>query len=201
MPKPISVGKKSIASHARMSVVLLTMDGHLTTAANNAAARLAKDLPGLQLQIHSASIWRDNDNALSACIAAVAQADIVIVTMLFMEDHFLPVLDALQARRANCDAMVCIMSAPQVTQLTRMGKLIMGGESSGLMALLKKLRPSAKNKDNEDAKGAPSSAGAKQMAMLRRLPKLLRFIPGDRARFTVVLFDHALLVSRFTAQH
>ncbi len=178
MPKPISVGKKSNAPDTRMSVVLLTMDGHLTTAANNAAARLATDLPGLQLQIHSASVWRDNDNALSACIAAVAQADIVIVTMLFMEDHFLPVLDALQARRANCDAMVCIMSAPQVTQLTRMGKLIMGGESSGLMALLKKLRPSAKNKDHEDAKGAPSSAGAKQMAMLRRLPKLLRFIPG-----------------------
>ena len=87
-------------------------------------------------------------------------------------------LDALQARRDHCDAMVCIMSAPQVTQLTRMGKLVMGRESGGLMALLKKLRPSAKNKDTGSETGAPASAGAKQMAMLRRLPKLLRFIPG-----------------------
>jgi magnesium chelatase subunit H len=161
-----------------MSVVLLTMDSHLATAADSAAKRLSRDLPGLSLQTHSASVWRNSDSALSACLAAVAQADIVIVTMLFMEDHFLPVLGALQARRDHCDAMVCIMSAPQVTQLTRMGKLVMGRESSGLMALLKKLRPSAKNKDTGSETGAPSSAGAKQMAMLRRLPKLLRFIPG-----------------------
>ena len=178
MPKPTSAGKQQPSQNTRMSVVLLTMDSHLSSAASNAAARLSADLPGLHLQTHSASNWRDDDKALSACIAAVAQADIVLVTMLFMEDHFLPVLEALQARREHCDAMVCIMSAPQVTQLTRMGKLVMGRESGGLMALLKKLRPYAKNKDTGSDTGAPSSAGAKQMAMLRRLPKLLRFIPG-----------------------
>ncbi|WP_408598325.1 magnesium chelatase subunit H [Limnohabitans sp.] len=178
MPKPITAAKQAPANTPRMNVVLLTMDNHLASAAQHAAERLATDVPGLQLQMHSASAWRDSDNALAACLSAIAQADIVIVTMLFMEDHFLPVLDALQARRAACDAMVCIMSAPQVTQLTRMGKLIMGRESSGLMALLKKLRPSAKNPDTGEDKGAPSNAGAKQMAMLRRLPKLLRFIPG-----------------------
>ena len=180
MPKPISAGKPSGSNSAahRMSVVLLTMDSHLASAAQSAAERLAHELPGLHLQTHSASAWRDSDSALAACLAAVAQADIVIVTMLFMEDHFLPVLDALQARREHCDAIVCIMSAPQVTQLTRMGKLVMGRESSGLMALLKKLRPSAKNKETGSETGAPASAGAKQMAMLRRLPKLLRFIPG-----------------------
>jgi len=178
MPKPISAAKQTQALAPRMSVVLLTMDSHLASAASHASERLASDVPGLHLQTHSASSWRDSDKALAACLSAIAQADIVIVTMLFMEDHFLPVLDALQARREHCDAMVCIMSAPQVTQLTRMGKLVMGRESSGLMALLKKLRPSAKNKDTGEDKGAPSSAGAKQMAMLRRLPKLLRFIPG-----------------------
>ena len=178
MPKPITAGKKPSAQSTRMSVVLLTMDSHLASAATHAAERLAADLPGLNLQTHSASSWRDSDKALAACLSAIAQADIVIVTMLFMEDHFLPVLDALQARREHCDAMVCIMSAPQVTQLTRMGKLVMGRESGGLMALLKKLRPSAKNKETGQDTGAPASAGAKQMAMLRRLPKLLRFIPG-----------------------
>ena len=178
MPKPITAGKKPSAQSTRMSVVLLTMDSHLASAATHAGERLASDLPGLNLQTHSASSWRDSDKALAACLSAIAQADLVIVTMLFMEDHFLPVLDALQARREHCDAMVCIMSAPQVTQLTRMGKLVMGRESGGLMALLKKLRPSAKNKETGQDTGAPASAGAKQMAMLRRLPKLLRFIPG-----------------------
>ena len=138
MPKPITAGKQVKPQAARMSVVLLTMDNHLASAAEHAAERLAAQIPGLHLQTHHASAWRDSDKALSDVLAAVAQADIVIVTMLFMEDHFLPVLDALKERREHCDAMVCIMSAPQVTQLTRMGKLVMGRESGGLMALLKR---------------------------------------------------------------
>ena len=99
MPKPTSAGKQASSNTPRMSVVLLTMDSHLASAAESAAERLARDLPGLHLQTHSASAWRDSDQALAACLAAMVQADLVIVTMLFMEDHFLPVLDALQARR------------------------------------------------------------------------------------------------------
>ncbi len=160
-----------------MRVVLLTMDNHLASAAQSAALRLARRIPGLVFDIHSAAHWRADAQALANCHAAVAQADLVIVSMLFMEDHFLPVLDALQARRERCDAMVCIMSAPPVMQLTRMGKFVMGQQSTGLMAILKKLRPAAKPKAEGEASG-PQNAGARQMAMLRRLPKLLRFIPG-----------------------
>ena len=90
--------------------------------------------------------------------------------MLFMEDHFQPLLPALIARRDNCDAMVCAMSAGEVTKLTRMGRFDMSAPASGPMALLKKLRGAKQPR--------PSPAGASQMAMLRRLPKLLRFIPG-----------------------
>jgi len=160
-----------------MRVVLLTMDNHLASAADRAAQRLSRRIPGLTFETHSAAHWRADAQALATCHAAVAQADLVIVSMLFMEDHFLPVLDALQARRERCDAMVCIMSAPPVMQLTRMGKFVMGRQSTGLMAILKKLRPAAKPQAEGEAGGA-QNAGARQMAMLRRLPKLLRFIPG-----------------------
>ena len=160
-----------------MRVVLLTMDHHLAGAARGAARRLQQRMPGLSLEVHTAAQWRAQAQALAECHDAVAQADLVIVSMLFMEDHFLPVLDALQARRERCDAMVCIMSAPPVMALTRMGKLVMGQQSTGLMALLKKLRPAAKQASSESGSG-PQNAGARQMAMLRRLPKLLRFIPG-----------------------
>ena len=166
--------------HVGMRVVLLTMDHHLASAAQSAALRLAQRIPGLSFEVHSAAHWRADAQALANCHAAIAQADLVIVSMLFMEDHFLPVLDALQARRERCDAMVCIMSAPPVMQLTRMGKFVMGQQSTGLMAILKKLRPAAKPKAEGEGSGqqGPQNAGARQMAMLRRLPKLLRFIPG-----------------------
>jgi magnesium chelatase subunit H len=63
--------------------------------------------------------------ALARCKADIAQGDIVIVTMLFLEDHFLPILPVLKARRDHCDAMVCAMSAGEVVKLTRMGKFDM----------------------------------------------------------------------------
>ena len=177
MPKPTSVAERERVTTPRMRVVLLTMDLHLASAASGAAARLAQRIPGLVFEVHSAAHWRADAQALASCHQAIAQADLVIVSMLFMEDHFLPVLDALQARRARCDAMVCIMSAPPVMALTRMGKLVMGQQSTGLMALLKKLRPTASKKEGQD-QGSAQNAGARQMAMLRRLPKLLRFVPG-----------------------
>ena len=176
MPKPTSAAERTAAA-PRMRVVLLTMDHHLASAARGAAQRLTQRLPGLSFDVHSAAHWRADAQALASCHAAIADADLVIVSMLFMEDHFLPVLDALAARRARCDAMVCIMSAPPVMALTRMGKLVMGQQSTGLMALLKKLRPTARTQPDGES-STPQNAGARQMAMLRRLPKLLRFIPG-----------------------
>ena len=175
MPKPTSAAESGQAS-PRMKVVMLTLDTHLSSSVQRSADKLTKPLRGLELRMHAASEYRASDAALKKCLIDIERADLLIVTMLFMEDHYLPVLEALKARRDHCDAMVCIMSAPPVMQLTRMGKLSMGGQSTGLMAILKKLRPKAKT--NSEEKSASSSEGAKQMAMLRRLPKLLRFIPG-----------------------
>jgi magnesium chelatase subunit H len=71
------------------------------------------------------------------------------------------------------------MSAGEVSKLTRMGKFDMSAPASGLMALLKKLRGKAsETADNGADNAAKASAGEKQMRMLRRLPKILRFIPG-----------------------
>ena len=153
-------------------VVLVTMDNHLASAARRAERQLIASLPGLQLAVHSACEWCADDNALARCHADIAQADIVIATMLFMEDHFLPVLPALKARRDHCDAMVCAMSAGEVMRLTRMGRFSMDGAASGPLAWLKRLRGGSRQS------GQPAS-GAGQMKMLRRLPQILRFIPGS----------------------
>jgi len=159
-----------------MHVVLVTMDSHLASAAARANRTLAKAMPGLRLSVHAAAEWGDDEAALARCKADIATGDIVIVTMLFMEDHFLPVLPALRARRDQCDAMVCAMSAGEVMKLTRMGKFDMGSPATGAMAFLKRLRGKTSHKSDEQS--VKSSAGAQQMKMLRRLPKILRFIPG-----------------------
>ena len=103
MPKLISAADRT--GHVPMRVVLVTMDSHLASAAERANQALRKNMPGLSFSVHAAAEWGDDTEALERCKADIAQGDIVIATMLFMEDHFLPILPALQARRDNCDAM------------------------------------------------------------------------------------------------
>ena len=169
-------GAKTPAPAAPVRVVIVTMDSHLAGAAERANRVLVKRMPGLKLSVHAAAEWSDDATALERCRHAIAEGDVVIATMLFMEDHFLPVLPALAARRDHCDAMVCGMSAGEVMKLTRMGKFNMAGTATGPMAFLKRLR--GKPEAPSEEKGARASAGAQQMKMLRRLPRILRFIPG-----------------------
>ncbi|MEN7342211.1 MAG: magnesium chelatase subunit H [Pseudomonadota bacterium] len=152
-----------------LNVVVVTMDTHLATATQHAAADLARESAGLRLTMHAASEWSAHETKLNMCLSDIRRADILIVTMLFMEDHFQPVLDAIRERRGQCDALICAMSATEVTTLTQVGDFDMSKPASGPLAILKKLR--GKSSKSE-------TGGAAQMRMLRRLPKLLRFIPG-----------------------
>jgi magnesium chelatase subunit H len=185
-------------------VVIVTMDSHLSTAAEAAARIVRRDLPGLEVVVHAADIWGNDPAALAECQEDIAAGDIVIAAMLFLEDHIRAVLPALEARRDACDAMLGLLSASEVMKLTRIGRFSMAGEAKGPLALLKKLR----------GKREAGSSGQGQMRMLRELPRLLRFIPGTaqdvRAYFLALQYWLAgsqenlanllrLLVSRYAA--
>lgn len=174
MQKPTSAADASRGGGSPVRVVIVTLDHHLASATERARETLAAEMPGLEISLHAAATFSSDPAALERCTADIANGDIIIANMLFMEDHIRAVLPALEARRDHCDAMVCCMAAGEVIKLTRLGRFSMSGEARGIVALLKRLRGSAGKKAN----GQPQSSGAKQMAMLRRLPKLLKFIPG-----------------------
>ena len=166
--------KLTTADRTPLRVVIVTLDNHLSSAVARVNAKLSRELPGLSLSIHAASNWASQPQSLAACNDDIAKGDIIIATMLFMEDHIQAVLPALQARRDTCDAMLAFMSAGEVIKLTRLGRFKMDGTQGSLITLLKRLRGAKTNSATEKA-----SAGAKQLAMLKRLPQILRFIPGS----------------------
>lgn len=172
--KTLSEGRHD-TSAIGVRVVILTLDNHIASAVEHARDELQRgDLPGLDLQLHTATSFSDPAR-VAACIEDLERADIIFANMLFLEEHIRAVLPTLAARRDQCDALVCAMSAGEVMRQTRMGAFRMDGTAKGPMALLKKLRGGKGGQ-----KGAPSGkdGGAKQLAMLRRLPRLLSFIPG-----------------------
>ena len=99
------------SSHTGLNLAIITMDGHLAGAAATAEANLKKQWPGLTVELHSADQWAGDKTALAACHEAIARADIIITTMLFLEDHVKLVSAQLAARRDSCDAILCALSA------------------------------------------------------------------------------------------
>jgi magnesium chelatase subunit H len=147
------------SSRPPVRVAIVTLDNHLKGAVERAGDLLAAD--NIHVTLHAAADWGGGSPALDQAKAAIAEAHIVIATMLFLDDHIRAILPTLEA--------LGLMSAGEVVRLTRLGAYRMDAPSRGPLALLKRLRGNKKP-------GASSGAG--QMRMLRRLPKILRFIPG-----------------------
>ena len=150
-------------------VAIVTLDSHAAGPAARVLPRLIEDFPGLQVSVHAAAEWAETPGTLEEAENAIAHADIVIVNILFLEAHVQAILPALQARRDACDAMVCVIADTALTNLTKMGDVDLSKPSSPAMKMLKKLKPNTKKK---------TKSGESQMKMLRRLPKILKFIPG-----------------------
>lgn len=150
-------------------VAIVTLDSHAAGPCSRVEARLADDFPGLSVSVHAAAEWAENESALTAARESIIAADIVIANLLFLEEHIEKILPELTRAHETADAFVGMVADGKVVRLTRMGDLDMSKPSSAAVRMLKKLRGS----------GKPSaSSGEKQMKLLRRLPRILRFIPG-----------------------
>lgn len=160
----------NITLRSKLRVLIITMDTHLNSAVYKSIEALKKIAPSISLNIYAATQFTNDPKILERCRNDIAKADIIFVGMLFLENQFLPIIDDLRARRDACDAMICAVSAAEIVRLTKMGRLDMSKPTSGPMAFIKKLKGDTTKKD--------ASSGERQMKMLRRLPKVLRFIPG-----------------------
>ncbi|MEL6996845.1 MAG: DUF3479 domain-containing protein, partial [Pseudomonadota bacterium] len=98
-------------------VVIVTLDSHLAAPIERARKELQRDIPGLQLDLHAAAEWSSDPAALERCQADVAQANIIIATMLFLDEHIRAILPDLEARAPHCDAFVGCMAAGEVIRL------------------------------------------------------------------------------------
>lgn len=151
------------------NIVIVTLDSHAAGPVARVAPRLVEDFPGLNITVHAAAEWAETPEALAACKARIAEADMVLANLLFLEEHIVPIMDDLRAARDRVDGMIGVIADAQIIRLTKLGKLDMAAPPSGMAKLMKRLRGSSK----------PSAeSGEKRMKQLRRLPKILKLIPG-----------------------
>ena len=125
-------------------IALITLDAHAAGPCARASEALVSDFPGLSIEVHAAAEWGENKAALEAAQKAILEADIIVVNLLFLEEHVQAILPQLLARREACDAMIGVISDAAIVKLTRMGSLDMSAPQSNAMSLLKRLRVSSK---------------------------------------------------------
>ncbi|MFP7672427.1 magnesium chelatase subunit H [Marivita sp. S0852] len=152
------------------NIAIITLDSHAAGPVARASLNLAKDFPGLSVTVHAAAEWAETPETLEETKQAIAQADMIVANLLFLEEHIAPIMDDLYAARDRVDGMIGVIADAQIIKLTKLGKLDMSKPASGLMKLLKSLKP--KSTDSEVEKGE------KRMQQLRRLPGLLKMVPG-----------------------
>ena len=153
--------------------VIVTLDAHLADAFERARVTLERDMPGLHLSMHVAADWGNDPAAAQRARDDIERANFIACTQLFQEEYAKEVLDAVQARRLQADAVLCALCTPELVKCTRLGRFDMSSDAPqskfSPLSLLKKLRGS-----REDGK----SSGERQMKALRTLPAILKFVPG-----------------------
>ncbi|MCG6883211.1 MAG: DUF3479 domain-containing protein, partial [Silicimonas sp.] len=132
--------RDDVTISAPYRVVLLTLDSHAAGSCARAGLKLAADFPGLEISVHAAADWGEDTQALENARASIARADIVVASLLFLEEHVEAIRPDLEARRDHCDAMACIVADAKIVRLTRMGTLDMSAPESFTRKLMKKLR-------------------------------------------------------------
>ncbi len=171
-------------SKSTYKFVIITLDSHSAGPVSRVQRKLKPYFPSLEISVHAAAEWAENPKALEAAKSDISDANIIVANLLFLEEHVKAILPSLKERRSECDAMVGCISSKEIVSLTVLDRLDMSKPTTGFLSLLKRLRGTNKS-------GKPAS-GKRQMSVLRRLPKILRFIPGKaqdvRSYFLTMLY-------------
>jgi len=116
---------------------------------------------------------RDADN-VEAFKKDLADANVFVGSLIFIQELADIVVEAVTAERDRLDAVVVFPSMPEVMRLNKVGTFTMStiGQSKSVVSEF------MKSKKKEDG----SSFEEAMLKLLRTLPKVLKYLPGDKAK-------------------
>merc|ERR1719246_386237 len=115
-----------------------------------------------------------NDDAYEQFQKDMLEANVFIGSLIFVQELAEKVQEVVQPERDRLDAVLVFPSMPEVMRLNKVGKFTMKnlGQSKSVVADF------MKKKKQEDG----SSFEEGMLKLLRTLPKVLKFLPSDKAK-------------------
>ena len=158
-----------------MKAVYVVLEPQYQNALTQAAQSLnAQNGPlGLELSGYLIEELRDPDN-YADFQADVAQADVFIASLIFIEDLAQKVVDAVAPHRDRLKAAVVFPSMPEVMRLNKLGTFSMAqlGQSKSAIAGFMKKRKESGGAGFQDA----------MLKLLNTLPTVLKYLPVEKAQ-------------------
>ncbi|MEL6441320.1 MAG: magnesium chelatase subunit H [Cyanobacteria bacterium J06621_8] len=158
-----------------LRVVYVVLEPQYQSTLTEAARSINNNNPHLAVELSGYLIeeLRDEEN-YSNFKNDVAQANIFIASLIFVEDLAQKVVAAVQPHRDRLDAAVVFPSMPEVMRLNKLGSFSMAqlGQSKSVIAQFIR-----KRKENSSGSFQDS-----MLKLLRTLPKILKYLPVEKAQ-------------------
>jgi magnesium chelatase subunit H len=158
-----------------LRVVYVVLEPQYQSTLTEAARSINSNNPHLAVELSGYLIeeLRDEEN-YNNFKNDVAQANIFIASLIFVEDLAQKVVEAVTPHRDNLDAAVVFPSMPEVMRLNKMGSFSMAqlGQSKSAIAQFMRKRKEKSGSSFQDA----------MLKLLRTLPKVLKYLPVEKAQ-------------------
>jgi magnesium chelatase subunit H len=166
---------EALDGRALVKVVYVVLEPQYQGALSAAVRSLNAHHPKLAIELSGYLIeeLRHPDN-YAEFQADLAQANIFIASLIFLEDLADKVVAAVEPVRDRLDVAVVFPSMPQVMRLNKMGSFSMAqlGQSKSVIGEFMKKRRQKQGAGFEDA----------MLKLLRTLPQVLKYLPMDKAQ-------------------
>ncbi|HBB35201.1 MAG TPA: magnesium chelatase subunit H [Cyanobacteria bacterium UBA8803] len=158
-----------------LKVVYVVLEPQYQSALSSAVGSINRNQPDIAIDVSGYLIeeLRDPQN-YENFKNDIAQANIFIGSLIFIEDLADKVVEAVQPYRDRLDAAVVFPSMPQVMRLNKLGSFSMAqlGQSKSAIAQFMRKR--------KEQSGSSFQEG--MLKLLQTLPKILKYMPIDKAQ-------------------
>ncbi|MFM7235277.1 MAG: magnesium chelatase subunit H [Cyanobium sp.] len=169
------VSPESMNGRPLMRAVYVVLEPQYQNALTTAALSINEGNPALAIELSGYLIeeLRDPQNYADFC-ADVAEADVFIASLIFIEDLAQKVVEAVAPHRDRLKAAVVFPSMPEVMRLNKLGTFSMAqlGQSKSAIASFMKKRKEAGGASFQDA----------MLKLLNTLPTVLKYLPVEKAQ-------------------
>jgi magnesium chelatase subunit H len=160
---------------ALMKVVYVVLEPQYQSALSGAIASINKNNPNLAIEVNGYLIEElRQPETYQAFKDDVANANIFIASLIFIEDLANKVVDAVAPHRDRLDVCIVFPSMPQVMRLNKMGSFSMEnlGQSKSAIAQFMRTRKEKSGSSFQDS----------MLKVVQTLPKILKYMPMDKAQ-------------------